>query len=104
MALAGWPTSTSPVSIPLMKQLDQTGGSRSNQGCACSSWPASCSRVRSAPKRPANITPTGNPSGLQYKGTDIAGWPVMLYSTVNTELRVRSEEHTSELQSRENLV
>ena len=60
-----------------------TGGRRSDQGDACSSWPASESRVSSSPKRPTNCTPMGSPASFQCRGSEIPGWPVTLNGGVN---------------------
>jgi hypothetical protein len=56
-----------------------------NQGCACSIWAESFSRVASSPKRAAKWTPTGSPSFDQCSGIEAAGWPVMLKIEVNGE-------------------
>jgi hypothetical protein len=56
----------------------ETGGRRSAQGTACSSWPARESNVSSSPRRPTNWTPMGKPSPFQCNGSEIAGWPVTL--------------------------
>ena len=53
----------------------QTGGWRSFQGRACSSWADREIRVPSPPIRPASITPIGRPSAVQCSGTFTAGWP-----------------------------
>src|SRR5262249_15066942 len=58
-------------------------GLLSVQGRATSSWAANLNRVASSPNRPTKCDPIGSPSLFQNKGTDIAGWPVILQIGVN---------------------
>ncbi len=57
----------------LVTYRTKTSGWRSAQGRARSSWPASENNVLSSPNGAANCTPTGSPSGVWCRGTDIAG-------------------------------
>src|SRR5215211_1362672 len=68
---------TSPADAPA-----KTGGRRSAHGCASSSWEAARISRSSRPKAATRWTPTGRPSGVQWRGSEIAGWPVALKSAV----------------------
>ena len=59
-----------------------TGGRRSAQGRACSSWAATRISRSSRPKGATSWTPIGSPSSVQCSGSEIAGWPVTLKSAV----------------------
>jgi hypothetical protein len=61
------------------------GGFCSAHGLACSNWAANRKSVASSPKRPANWTPIGMLSSFQYKGTDMAGCPVIFWVRVKAK-------------------
>ena len=58
-------------------------GRRSFQGWDCSSWAANLNRRASFPKLAVNCNPTGRPSSVQCRGTDMDGCPVALNKLVN---------------------
>ena len=58
-----------------------TGGRRSAQGRAASSWAASRNNLGSSPRLPRKCVPIGSPSRFQWSGTDMAAPPVTLART-----------------------
>ena len=63
------------------------GGRRSIQGGACSSCDPTRINRSSRPTAATSWTPTGNPSGVQWSGSEIAGWPVVLKGEVKNTCR-----------------
>jgi hypothetical protein len=60
------------------RHIQNYSGTLSNQGCERSNCPANWNSRSSRPMAALNMRPTGSPSGVQYSGTDMEGWPVML--------------------------
>src|SRR6185436_3817237 len=60
-----------------------TGGRRSAQGRADSSWAATRSSVASSPNRACSWAPIGRPAAFHISGTLMAGWPLTLANGVN---------------------
>lgn len=64
-----------------------TGGRRSIQGRACSSCEVTRINRSSRPIAATSRTPTDSPSGVQWSGNEIAGWPVILKGRVKKTCR-----------------